>query len=73
MTLKQAAELLNLSPYTIYGLCSKGKLSHYKQGKQLRFKRTELLFYIESGKQQTHDEIKEGIQKTLSNFNNGRG
>ena len=46
----QAAELLNLAKATIYCLTSKGKIPHFKTGKKLYFKRSELLEWIEANK-----------------------
>lgn len=64
---KQAAEFLNLSIFTIYGLVHQRKLVHYKQGKKLMFKRSELLQFIESGRKKTISEIELEAEKFLLN------
>lgn len=72
MTAKQAALLLNLSVYTLYTKVSKRELSSIKQGKQLRFKRSELLAYIESGRRKTQTEIESEVNQTLAGTKKGR-
>ena len=74
LTIKQAGELLNLSPYTIYGLVSKRKIPFFKpEGtKQLRFRRSELLAIIDSGRCKTMSEINEEVATVLSDTKKGR-
>jgi excisionase family DNA binding protein len=49
LNVQGAAALMDLAPSTIYGLVHQGKIPHLKKGKKLRFKRTQLLEWIESG------------------------
>lgn len=49
----QAAAFLGLKKSTVYKKVMLGELPHYKTGKKLKFKRSELEAYIESGKQNT--------------------
>ena len=60
LTIEQTSKLLNLAKPTIYTLTSKCKIPHFKKGKKLYFKRSELMEWIEGGKQKTiSDERKE--------------
>jgi excisionase family DNA binding protein len=43
LNLKEAAELLNLAPQTIYGQTSAGKIPFLKRGKKLMFERKKLV------------------------------
>jgi excisionase family DNA binding protein len=42
LTVDQAAAFLNFSKGTVYKKCSLGELPHYKSGKKLHFKKSEL-------------------------------
>lgn len=42
LNVEEAAKVLNISTATVYALCSKRKLPHYKPGKQIFFDREEL-------------------------------
>jgi excisionase family DNA binding protein len=50
LTVDQAAAFLNFSKGTIYKKCSLGELPHYKSGKKLHFKKSELTRLLETGK-----------------------
>lgn len=58
LNVSQAAEVLNLATPSIYTLVSKRKIPHYKKGKKLYFKRTELIKWLESGKKRTGTELR---------------
>jgi len=47
----QAADYLNIKKSTLYKKTMNGELPFYKPGKKLRFKRTELSEFIQSGRQ----------------------
>lgn len=51
MFVKDAAAFLNRAVSTIYSLVQKGELPHYKRGRQLIFRRSELVSWINDGKQ----------------------
>lgn len=51
LNINQAAKFLNLAKPTVYALTSKKKVPFFKTGKKLYFKRSELLEWIEAGKQ----------------------
>lgn len=52
MFVPQAAKFLNRAVATIYALVQKNELPHYRRGRQLLFKRSELLAWINEGKQE---------------------
>lgn len=48
LDLKETAEFLNLSPNTIYGLTSSGKLPHIKKTRKLIFDRDILIEWLQN-------------------------
>lgn len=50
INIRQAAELLNLAPQTLYGFTSAKKIPFLKRGKKLYFKRTDLIAWISTPK-----------------------
>lgn len=65
MTIQQAAEFLNLAVTTVYGLTSRNELPFMKKGKRLYFSKSDLLKYLESGKNKTAKEIEQGEENRL--------
>ena len=65
LNLEDTAKLTLLSKSTIYGLVSKRKIPFFKQGKILRFKRSELIAWIESGRKKTIAEIEEAADEQI--------
>ena len=57
LTIIEAADLLSLSKNTIYGLVQRHKIPVCKKGKRLYFSKTDLLAWIEKGRQPTTTEI----------------
>ena len=57
MTIKEAATFLNLAPYTIYGMVSRGEVPVNKKGKKLMFLKSELIDWVKSGRKKTSSEI----------------
>ena len=47
LNLQETAEFLNLSPNTIYGLTSSGKLPHIKKTRKLIFERDVLVEWLQ--------------------------
>ncbi|MEJ8756380.1 helix-turn-helix domain-containing protein [Pontibacter sp. H259] len=66
LTVSQAGLLLNLAVPTIYGLCSKGTIPHFKKGKRLYFSKEALIAWIHSGKKKTTEEIQQEASTYLS-------
>jgi excisionase family DNA binding protein len=56
-TVSEAADFLNLSTATIYGLVSKGDLPVMKRSKRCYFSKLEFIAYIKKGRRKTNQEI----------------
>lgn len=67
LTIKDAANFLNLSVNTLYGKVSRREIPFMKQGNRLYFSKTELVDYIKSGKILSKKEIQEQANTFLSN------
>lgn len=61
----QAATLLNLAAATVYEKTSRKQLPHYKKGKKIMFKRSELVEWMESGKVSGEDETERRVNEYL--------
>lgn len=59
MNVQQVASFIGLSKPTIYGLTHKRKIPHFKAGKRLYFKKSEIENWITSSKVKTKQEIKQ--------------
>jgi excisionase family DNA binding protein len=57
LTVPQAAEFLNLSTSTVYGLVSRREIPNFKRGKHLYFSNTELEEWVKQGRRKTTSEI----------------
>jgi len=55
--LSETCEFLHLSKPTLYAMTSKNLIPHYKRGKKLYFKKTELTNWLNEGKKKTASEI----------------
>ena len=55
LTLKEVAEYLKLADKTAYRLAAEGKLPGFKVGGSWRFKREDVLAWIEEQKQKSQD------------------
>jgi excisionase family DNA binding protein len=56
LTINEASPIVKLSVPTIYGLVHQNKIPYIKKGKRLYFVKSELLAWINSGKQTTKSE-----------------
>ena len=65
MTVKQAANLLNLAVTSVYGLVQRAEIPYYKRGKRLYFSEEEILAWIQAGRRSTMAEIQENARKSL--------
>jgi excisionase family DNA binding protein len=68
LTVKEAAEFLNLAVPTIYGLVYNGKLSGMKPAKRRYFHKVELLNYLNQSSKKSLEEISSENDKYLVNF-----
>ncbi len=66
LTIQEAAEILNLSVPTIYGLVSKSEIPVCKKTRRLYFSKKELIDWIKSGRKKTNDEIETEANNRLS-------
>ena len=67
INIQEAAALLNLAVNTIYEKTSEKIIPHYKHGKKIMFKKSELLAWVESRRVKTIQEMrKETASLTLS-------
>ena len=57
LTVKEAADFLNLKPQTVYSKVSRNELPVMKRGKHLHFSSVELLKYLKQGRKKTICEI----------------
>lgn len=64
-TVSEAADFLNLSTATIYGLLSTGELPVMKRSKRCYFSKLELIAYLKKGRRKTNQEIEEAANEYL--------
>jgi predicted DNA-binding transcriptional regulator AlpA len=62
----EAASFLGIAKATLYGKCSKLMVPHFKQGKKLYFRQSELSKYLQSGKRKTIQDIQNQVNNQLS-------
>ena len=65
LNVKQAAELLNLSIYSIYAKTSRKEIPFSKRGRHLYFFKTDLINWLKKGKYETNDEIEREVEQYL--------
>lgn len=61
----EAASFLGIAKATLYGKCSKLLVPHFKQGKKLYFRQSELAKYLQSGKRKTILDIQNKVNTHL--------
>jgi excisionase family DNA binding protein len=66
INIQEAAALLNLAVNTIYEKTSEKLIPHYKHGKKIMFKKSELLAWVESYKIKTIHEIRKDASSVES-------
>lgn len=57
MNIEQAASFVGLSKATVYGLTHERKIPHFKVGKRLYFKKSDVVDWITSTKVKTKQEV----------------
>ena len=65
LSVGQAGQLLNMTTGSIYQLVHHGKIPYMKRGKKLYFSQKELRSWIQAGRHQTIDEIRNEAIKSL--------
>jgi len=71
LTVKEAAQFLNLTVPTIYSKVSKRELPVMKRGKRLYFSSIELMEYLKGGKRKSNAELEDEAKAYLSNNKKG--
>lgn len=66
INIKEACEMLQLAKPTIYAMTSKNLIPHYKRGKKLYFKKTELMDWLAEGKKKTPSELASEIDDLIA-------
>ena len=72
MDVKQASDYLNLAVATIYIKVSKREIPHLKQGKKLRFLKSDLLEWVKAGRKATTKEIEANGEDFLTSKKGGK-
>ena len=67
LTIKQAAELINLAIPTIYGMVGRKEIPVMKRAKKLYFSRIELEARVKEGRKKTVAECAEEVRDDLKN------
>jgi excisionase family DNA binding protein len=65
MNIEETARLLGLAVPSIYGLVHRRQIPHIKKGRYLKFKRNEIIAWLESGRKKTQAEIYAEAQKYI--------
>ncbi len=69
--IKKASEVLGIAIPTIYTKTSKGDIPHFKKGKKLYFRHSELMNWIEGGRRKTFQEEKQELNQYLNKKEKG--
>jgi excisionase family DNA binding protein len=69
ISIQEVGKVTGLARQTIYGRVSKGTIPYYKaeDGKRLRFKKSEILNWMSSGKKNTEADILKGVDDYFIN------
>ncbi len=59
MNVKEASAFLNLAVTTLYEKTSERTIPHYKNGKKITFRRSELIEWVQSKKVKTADDFEQ--------------
>jgi excisionase family DNA binding protein len=65
INIQEAAALLNLAVGTIYEKTSEKTIPHYKHGKKIMFKKSELLAWVEARRVKTIHEIRKEVANQI--------
>lgn len=67
ITIKQAAEVINLAVPTIYGMVGRNEIPVMKRAKKLYFSRSELEAWVREGRKKTVAECADEVHGDLKN------
>ena len=62
LNIHEISEYLGIKPSTIYAMVEAKKIPHYKIGRLIRFKKSEIDFWMETQKMQCIDPAKEATR-----------
>jgi excisionase family DNA binding protein len=62
LTIDEAAEFIGLAKQTLYSFTSQRTIPHFKRGKGVRFRRTDLEIWMLENRRKTRNEIKSEIK-----------
>ena len=63
--MEDCSRWLKRSPSTIYKMTSQRKIPHFKNGKRLLFKKSEILAWLEKDRQYTEEEFRSDVDERL--------
>lgn len=63
--LEECSGWIKRSPSTIYKMTSQRKIPHFKNGKRLLFKKSEVYAWLEKDRQHTKEEFKSDVDEKL--------
>lgn len=66
LSIEEVTKIIHLSKATIYGLTHQNKIPFLKKGKRLYFLKSEILQWIQTGKQESKSEIEIRANEYLS-------
>jgi excisionase family DNA binding protein len=65
MSVKQVAKFLNLDANIIYAKCAKGEIPYFKIGKGYRFKKTDILKWVQGQKETSDISVDQFVDQYL--------
>jgi len=65
-----ACDFLGIAKSTGYQRVNRGEIPHFKKGRRLYFRKSELVKYIESGRRKTRKELEEAAAEYLKRASN---
>lgn len=65
MSVKQVAQYLGLDANIIYAKCAKGDIPYFRIGKGYRFKRTEIVKWLQEQKERTGISVDDYVDKYM--------
>lgn len=66
LTIDETAKLLNLAKPSVYGLVHQNKIPYHKKSKRLYFLKSEIIYWIKSGKKESKSELENRADEYLS-------
>lgn len=65
LKIEEAAKLIHLSKYTIYGLVHRNAIPYHKRGRRLYFLKSEILDWLKSGKREDKASVQNEVDEYL--------